>query len=155
MREQNKAGHGCGKRRESDMGHLGPIGRQAFTLLEIVMVLVVVGLLVSIVVPRMHIVIEEAKIATTKKNLEALRAALELYKRDNNRYPPNLWNLTTTEPPILRAVPPEGILGLNKEIGWDPCTADGLGGWTFNGTYGDVAPNVAGIDIHGDKYCEY
>ena len=74
-----------------------------FTLMEMVMVLVVVGLLVSIVVPKFTAQLGHAKTAATRANLETLRSAIGIYAKDFGVNPPALTDLSTAN--IIREVP--------------------------------------------------
>jgi len=58
-----------------------------FTLLEMVMVLVVIGLLVSIVVPLFGQIRKEAREYSGIETLKSTASALELYARDHGAYP--------------------------------------------------------------------
>lgn len=58
-----------------------------FTLLEMLVVLVIIGLLVSLVGPRMFAKVDTAKVQTAEAQLKLLRGAVETMKLDINRYP--------------------------------------------------------------------
>jgi general secretion pathway protein G len=58
-----------------------------FTLIELMVVVVILGILAAIVVPRVMDRPEQARISAARSNLAAVRAALDLYKLDNQRYP--------------------------------------------------------------------
>lgn len=58
-----------------------------FTLIEILVVVVILGLIAGLVIPRITTRVDEAKIETTKIQLKAIRDALEQYKLDNGLYP--------------------------------------------------------------------
>lgn len=58
-----------------------------FTLIELMVVLVILGILAGLIVPRMMGRTEEAKQVKTKLQLDGLEAALKLYKLDNGAYP--------------------------------------------------------------------
>ena len=76
--------------------------RKGFTLMEMVMVLVVIGLLVSIIVPRFGDELKGAKEATAKANLDSLRSAIGMYARNTGNYPTTLSDLM---PDPLRSIP--------------------------------------------------
>ena len=60
---------------------------QGFTLLEIMVVLVIVGVLVALVAPRFVDRADEAKVEATKMQMQNISQALKLYRLQNSRYP--------------------------------------------------------------------
>lgn len=58
-----------------------------FTLIEILVVLVILGLLLGLVGPRVLRYLDTAKVDTTRLQVENLSAALDLYRLDAGRYP--------------------------------------------------------------------
>lgn len=62
--------------------------RKAFTLVEILIVVVILGILAAIVVPQFTNAVEDSAITTTQSELEKLRRALEVYQvRNENSLP--------------------------------------------------------------------
>ena len=61
--------------------------RSGFTLLELLVVIVIIGLLVSIVGPRFFGQVGQSKAKTAKVQIESLEKALDLYRLDLGRYP--------------------------------------------------------------------
>ncbi len=61
--------------------------QQGFTLIEIMIVVVILGILASIVVPNIMGSPDEARIVKVKQDLRVLEGALNLYKLDNFAYP--------------------------------------------------------------------
>jgi general secretion pathway protein G len=62
--------------------------RQAgFTLIEIMVVVVILGILAAIVVPNIMGRPDEARIAKAKQDIAAIESALNLYRLDNYNYP--------------------------------------------------------------------
>ncbi len=63
-------------------------GRQSgFTLIEIMVVIVILGILAAVVVPNIMSRPDEARIAKAKQDIRALSTSLDLYKLDNYAYP--------------------------------------------------------------------
>jgi general secretion pathway protein G len=61
--------------------------QQGFTLLEIMVVVVIIGLLAAIVVPNFIGNIDTAAINRAKQDIRGIETALNLYRLDNFRYP--------------------------------------------------------------------
>lgn len=63
---------------------------KGFTLVEILIVVVILGILAAIVIPQFTNASSEAKLSTLKSNLQAVRAQIQLYKIRNNDNPPSV-----------------------------------------------------------------
>ena len=61
--------------------------QRGFTLLEIMVVVVIIGLLAAIVVPNFIGSIDTAAINRAKQDIRGIETALNLYRLDNFRYP--------------------------------------------------------------------
>ena len=61
--------------------------QSGFTLLEVMVVIVILGILASLVVPNLMGNKEEADQQKAVSDIVALEDALDMYKLDNNRYP--------------------------------------------------------------------
>ncbi|MEO0316858.1 MAG: type secretion system protein GspG [Pseudomonadota bacterium] len=59
----------------------------AFTLIEIMVVVVIMGVLAALVVPRLMGRTDDARILAAKQDIATLMQALKLYRLDNQRYP--------------------------------------------------------------------
>ncbi len=60
---------------------------RGFTLIELMVVIVILGILVGIVAPRIMDQPEEAKQVKARAQIEGLESALKMYKLDNGAYP--------------------------------------------------------------------
>ena len=63
------------------------IRQRGFTLIEIMVVIVILGILAAVVVPKIMSRPEEARINKAKQDIRAINTALDLYKLDNYSYP--------------------------------------------------------------------
>ena len=66
-----------------------------FTLIEILMVVVIIGILVGLAVPRLGGRVREARLAAAKADIQNNGMALRLYEVDNGAYPASLQALLT------------------------------------------------------------
>lgn len=58
-----------------------------FTLIEVMVVVVILGILAAIIVPRIMDAPDKARVAKAKQDIAALQSALNMYKLDNYVYP--------------------------------------------------------------------
>ena len=65
------------------------IRKRGFTLIEIMVVLVILGVMAALVVPRVLGRAEDARKVAAKSDIASLMNALKLYNLDNMRYPTN------------------------------------------------------------------
>ena len=93
--------------------------QRGFTLIEIMVVVVIMGILASLIVPKLMGRSDDARIIAAKQDVATLMEALKLYKLDNQRYP-------TTE---------QGLQALTTK----PTTGPSADGWKTNG-YLDKLP---------------
>ncbi len=57
---------------------------RAFTLIEILIVVIVLGILAALTVPRMSSAVNESTVTTTRRELQQLRLHVELYRASNS-----------------------------------------------------------------------
>ena len=109
----------------------GMAARTGFTLIELLVVLALVGMLLTIAVPRYFSSLSHAREVALRENLKVMRACLDKYAADQGRFPETLEILVSAR--YLRAVPV------------DPITESPLS-WV---TTIDPAPETGGVsDIH-------
>jgi len=119
---------------------IGDRRQRGFTLLEVMVVVVILGILAALVVPKIISRPDEARVIAAKQDIASLMQALKLYRLDNQRYP-------TTEQGLqaLLAKPATAPIPLN----WKP------GGYVerlpkdpFGSPYQYLNPGVRGeIDV--------
>ncbi|KMJ52276.1 general secretion pathway protein GspG [Vogesella sp. EB] len=91
-------------------------GNAGFTLLELLVVLVIIGLLAGYVAPRYFAQVGKAEVKTAQAQVDALEKSLDQYRLDTGRYPTTeqglaaLYTRPTDEPkwqgPYLKKAPP-------------------------------------------------
>lgn len=135
----------------------GVPGRYArgFTLIEIMVVVIIIGLLAAVIVPSVMGRVDEARIVKAKGDIHALETALMMYRIDNSKYPTTEQGLNAlvTQPtdPTIKHWKPGGYL---DHVSKDPWGYDYQ--YANPGTHGkeydlytlgaDNAPGGEGID---------
>ena len=78
----------------TDYRRLMLAGSSGFTLIEMLVVLVIIGLIMGLVGPRVLNYLTEARVKAAKLQIEALSSSLDLYYLDTGRYPTTSEGLT-------------------------------------------------------------
>lgn len=123
--------------------------RSAFSLVELVVVVLILGIIAAVAAPKMFDVASDARQNSTKTSLFVLRDAIELYKAQNSSYPPAA-TLATALDPFLKGPFPAVQIGSNQNATvaastQNPITTpeSGGAGWAYNPTTGDLVVNEA------------
>jgi general secretion pathway protein G len=132
-----------------------PQRARGFTLIEIMVVVIIIGLLAAVIVPQVISKVDEARVAKAKSDIRALETALTMYRLDNSKYPTSEQGLQAlvVQPtdPSIKHWKPGGYL---QNVSKDPWGNDYQ--YTIPGTHGkeydlyslgaDGAPGGDGID---------
>jgi general secretion pathway protein G len=78
---------------------------QGFTLLELLVVIVIIGLLAGYVAPRYFSQVGRSEIQVAKAQIESFEKALDQYRLDTRRYPTSEEGLQALGPYLRKAVP--------------------------------------------------
>lgn len=123
--------------------------RSAFSLVELVVVVLILGIIAAVAAPRMFDTASDARQNSTKTSLAVLRDAVELYKAQNGSYPPAA-TLPAALDTYLRGPFPAVQLGANQNANVAASTQNpiatpeaGGAGWAYNETTGDIVVNEA------------
>ena len=98
-----------GAQRRTIRRDLKQAGRRAFTLLELIVVITIIGILAAIAVPNYLNTPRRAKEAVLKTNLRTIREVIDQHKADKGAYPGSLEELA--EKGYLRKVPNDPMTG--------------------------------------------
>jgi general secretion pathway protein G len=60
---------------------------RGFTLIEVLIVVVILGILAGLIVPRIMDAPDKARVAAAKNDVQAIMSALKMYRLDNGAYP--------------------------------------------------------------------
>jgi general secretion pathway protein G len=61
--------------------------QHGFTLIEIMVVVIIIGLLAAVIVPTVINKVDDARISKAKADIQSLETALTMYRLDNSKYP--------------------------------------------------------------------
>jgi general secretion pathway protein G len=91
---------------DREAAHTNRRASSGFTLLEIMAVVVIMGLLMGIVGTAVFGRINEARVTTTRAQIDQLEAALTFYQMDNGRFPTTEQGLAAlVQPPTIAPEP--------------------------------------------------
>lgn len=146
--------------------------QQGFTLVELLIVVIILGILAAVVIPQFNTAASESKEAALASNLATIRQAIEMYKVQHGDVFPgatietqltvktNADGSTTGTPiygPYLRNSFPKNPVNSLDTIDIDtttPAAADGATGWFYNSADGTFKANSTGAGPSGTSYFE-
>jgi general secretion pathway protein G len=150
--------------------------KRAFSLVELMIVVALLGILAAIVVPQFQSHTTQAKEAAAESNLQIVRGAIELYAAQHNGVPPGYLNDDpSTEPAHLFFVAQltetgnylsnfpknpfnEGystkMISNDEDFPTEPVQTD-LYGWIYKPATKTIKLNWAGTDSTGVAYFDY
>jgi general secretion pathway protein G len=139
--------------------------KSGFTLVEILIVVVILGILAAIVIPQFTNASTEAKVSSLQSDLQMLRSQIELYKIQHNDFLPCeqgetflaamtgytladgttcLATATGALGPYMRKIPSNQFVTTNADVVTEAtgtCPADGTYGWWYDTATGDIRAN--------------
>ena len=133
--------------------------RRAFTLIEILIVVVILGILAAIVIPQFTDASEDASISSVKSQLQTIRSQIELFRVQNGGTLPdfatNGWD-ELVNGDYLQQAPKNPFFSVNAEsidITTTAPAATTASGWYWDGTdMWAVDPNNAEGDTTANYY---
>ena len=154
--------------------------KRGFSLLELVIVVVIIGIIAAIAIPRMSRGTAGAGDSATAGDLAVLRNAIDLYAAEHGGSFPTLADIadqltqytdsvgdaqaakdaTHIYGPYLRKVPPLPVGERKSKITFTatvPAATTADAGWYYNATTGDILANCkdAEVDASGTQYNDY
>jgi len=130
--------------------------KTGFTLVEILIVVIILGILAAIVIPQFTSAAEDSKLSNLLSNLQSIRAQLELYKMHHNEtYPTNITaqltgktdsdgtiNASGAYGPYLHMFPANPFV---EDAAEAVKTSGAAGeGWSYTAATGLIIPNTDG-----------
>ncbi len=116
-------------------GSLIPRRRQGgFTFIEMVIVIVMLGILLGIAVPRYMAQIRISRESVLEYNLATIRERLDQFRADRNKYPSNLQELV--DGGYMREIPEDPITGTRE---WEEIFTD------FDPNEPDAEPGISDV----------
>ncbi|HIJ66729.1 MAG TPA: type II secretion system protein [Planctomycetes bacterium] len=139
-----------------------------FTLVEILIVVVILGILAAIVIPQFTQASTEARENSLKANLQTIRSQIELYKIQHNDNEPTFANFTaqmtqqtdiagnagTDFGPYLQQIPVNPFTNANA-LDNSGTAGDGVGDWEYDETDGSFYADDTGTDAAGVDHADY
>lgn len=116
------------------------VQRYGFTLIELMIVIVILGLLATIIMPRILSRPEQARRMKAKVDIRSIEAALSLFKTDTGRFP-------TTSEGLAALITDPGIKGYNSDAYLDKTPID-----PWSNKYVYLCPGVKGKDYDMESY---
>jgi general secretion pathway protein G len=95
--------------------------QRGFTLLEIMVVVVIIGILGALIAPQIFGQVDKARVTKARQDIAAIEAALEMYRLDNFRYPSTEQGLKALveQPTDVKNWKPGGYLKALRKDPWD------------------------------------
>ena len=143
---------------------------KGFTLIELMVVIVILGILAAVIAPRIPGFVNKAKEGKTKGNLGNLRSALNICYSDNDGVYPSSGTLSSALcPKYIKEIPPadcpphhtDPVATVTNDATAGAWTvADATFGWRYEETstendWGELIVNCSHTDSAGNQWTSY
>ena len=137
---------------------------RAFTLVELLIVIVVLAVLAAIVIPKFNDSGIRGRESSLRANLKVVRNAVELFKTDTGAYPAQLSDLAATTAPAngkdssgtQKAITASDFKGpYVAEVPNDTISGSAMTYSVTSGSVGKVSSSASGADTAGTNYSTY
>ena len=133
------------------------VARKGFTLVELVVVILVLGIIAAIAAPKMFDTADDARTNSAISSVVIIRDAIELYRAQNGEFPGNAGTEADFKADMTAFL--KGPFPLNPltaatgtersvkvETAGTALTASGAEDWKYDNTTGDFIINTTGFD---------
>ncbi len=125
------------------------VARKGFTLVELVVVILVLGIIAAIAAPKMFDTANDASENSSRQSLSVVRDAIELFRAQNGAYPA-VATIVADLGPFLNGPFPAPQQGANQNPTFITSTENpivsvesGTDGYVYNATTGEICINDA------------
>ncbi len=140
------------------------MGHRAFTLVELLVVILVIAILAAIAIPKFVDAGLRSREASLKSNLKLVRNAVELFRNDTSAYPAALSDLAVTTAPstgLSSAAASKVIVSTDwkgpylMSVPTDPVGSAALTYGIVSPTVGKVSSSTSGNGLDGTAYSSW
>jgi prepilin-type N-terminal cleavage/methylation domain-containing protein len=162
------------KNRIKNLEHMSRYTYSAFTFVEILIVVAILGILAAVIVPEYRNYTQKAKEAAAMESLQTLRTAIERYAVQHNGVPPGypgdfpegvpgskaFINQLSYQKAYLSEIPENPFNGLSTVMmipndAEMPESAAGSYGWIYKAKIKQIRLDHSGTDSQGQEYYNY